>query len=153
VRTAQSQSTTERLQPVIERVNSAAAELAGDVTVIYLEDYGMSLAGIVVAGVDVWLNNPVAPNEASGTSGMKAAPNGVPSLSVLDGWLVEGHIEGVTAGPSAPIWAPRVTRRSVTQLPTQSTRLSSTGSSPRLWRRCTTTAPTSSLPSAASPWP
>jgi len=49
-----------------------------------------------VAGVDVWVNNPVAPHEASGTSGMKAALNGVPSLSILDGWWVEGHVEGVT---------------------------------------------------------
>ncbi len=56
----------------------------------------MSLAALLVAGVDVWLNNPVAPYEASGTSGMKAALNGVPSLSVLDGWWVEGHVEGVT---------------------------------------------------------
>ena len=46
--------------------------------------------------MDVWLNNPVAPYEASGTSGMKAALNGVPSLSVLDGWWVEGCVEGVT---------------------------------------------------------
>ncbi|MGP0109708.1 MAG: alpha-glucan family phosphorylase [Acidimicrobiales bacterium] len=81
---------------LIEHVNAAAKELAGNVTVVYLEDYGMSLAALLVAGVDVWLNNPVAPHEASGTSGMKAALNGVPSLSVLDGWWVEGHIEGVT---------------------------------------------------------
>jgi len=81
---------------LIERITTAAKALAGDVTVIYLEDYGMSLAALLVAGVDVWLNNPVAPNEASGTSGMKAALNGVPSLSVLDGWWVEGHVEGVT---------------------------------------------------------
>jgi starch phosphorylase len=66
------------------------------VTVIYLENYGMEIAGYLVAGVDAWLNNPVAPHEASGTSGMKAALNGVPSVSVLDGWWVEGHVEGVT---------------------------------------------------------
>jgi starch phosphorylase len=48
------------------------------------------------AGVDVWLNTPMRPMEASGTSGMKAAINGVPSLSILDGWWIEGHIEGVT---------------------------------------------------------
>ncbi|MGA3353373.1 MAG: alpha-glucan family phosphorylase [Acidimicrobiales bacterium] len=81
---------------LIERINTAARELAGDVTVVYLEDYGMSLAAVMVAGVDIWLNNPVAPHEASGTSGMKAALNGVPSLSVLDGWWVEGCVEGVT---------------------------------------------------------
>ena len=81
---------------LIERVNVAARELAGEVAVVYLEDYGMRLAALLVAGVDVWLNNPVAPHEASGTSGMKAALNGVPSLSVLDGWWLEGHYEGVT---------------------------------------------------------
>ncbi|MGA2931822.1 MAG: alpha-glucan family phosphorylase [Acidimicrobiales bacterium] len=81
---------------LIQRVNAAAEELAEDVTVVYLEDYGMSLASLLVAGVDVWVNNPVAPHEASGTSGMKAALNGVPSLSVLDGWWIEGHVEGVT---------------------------------------------------------
>ena len=50
----------------------------------------------MVAGVDIWVNNPMKPLEASGTSGMKAALNGVPSLSVLDGWWIEGHVEGVT---------------------------------------------------------
>jgi glucan phosphorylase/YHS domain-containing protein len=49
-----------------------------------------------VSGVDLWLNTPLRPLEASGTSGMKAAHNGVPSLSVLDGWWVEGHMEGLT---------------------------------------------------------
>ena len=56
----------------------------------------MDLAKLLTAGVDVWLNTPKPPLEASGTSGMKAALNGVPSLSVLDGWWIEGHIEGVT---------------------------------------------------------
>lgn len=66
------------------------------IKLVYLQDYGMSLAGILVGGVDVWLNTPQPPMEASGTSGMKAALNGVPSLSVLDGWWVEGCVEGVT---------------------------------------------------------
>jgi starch phosphorylase len=56
----------------------------------------MELAKLMVSGVDVWLNTPQPPLEASGTSGMKAAINGVPSLSVLDGWWMEGHLEGVT---------------------------------------------------------
>ena len=56
----------------------------------------MDLAMKYVSGVDLWLNSPRPPQEASGTSGMKAALNGVPSLSVLDGWWVEGHQEGVT---------------------------------------------------------
>jgi starch phosphorylase len=64
--------------------------------IVYLEEYDMTLAGLIVSGVDLWLNNPVKPLEASGTSGMKAALNGVPSLSVLDGWWLEGCIEGVT---------------------------------------------------------
>jgi glycogen phosphorylase len=81
---------------LIERVNAAAAELAGDISVIYLEDYGLRLARLLVAGVDVWLNTPVPPHEACGTSGMKAALNGVPSLSTLDGWWLEGYIAGVT---------------------------------------------------------
>ena len=56
----------------------------------------MVLGKLICAGVDVWLNTPLRPQEASGTSGMKAALNGVPSLSVLDGWWIEGHVEGVT---------------------------------------------------------
>jgi glycogen phosphorylase len=81
---------------LIRRIHAAAEELRGVVTVVYLENYEMSLAARMVAGVDLWLNNPLKPLEASGTSGMKAALNGVPSLSVLDGWWIEGHVEGVT---------------------------------------------------------
>ena len=61
-----------------------------------LYNYDMELAQRLISGVDVWLNTPEPPMEASGTSGMKAALNGVPSLSVLDGWWIEGCIEGVT---------------------------------------------------------
>jgi starch phosphorylase len=61
-----------------------------------IEDYDMDLAKLMVSGVDLWLNTPEPPLEASGTSGMKAALNGVPSLSVLDGCWLEGHVEGVT---------------------------------------------------------
>jgi starch phosphorylase len=57
--------------------------------VAFLEDYDLHMARFLVQGVDVWLNNPRRPNEASGTSGMKAAMNGVPNLSVLDGWWPE----------------------------------------------------------------
>lgn len=72
-------------------------EFAGrGIKLVYLENYGMTLAKVLVSGVDVWLNTPQPPMEASGTSGMKAALNGVPSLSVLDGWWVEGCVEGVT---------------------------------------------------------
>jgi starch phosphorylase len=64
----------------------------------------IEIGQMVTSGVDLWLNTPQRPNEASGTSGMKAAHNGIPSLSVLDGWWLEGHIEGVTGwsiGPKA----------------------------------------------------
>jgi glycogen phosphorylase len=73
-----------------------AHELAGQVTVVFVPDYAMAAARRIVAGVDLWLNTPQPPMEASGTSGMKAALNGVPSLSVLDGWWIEGCEEGVT---------------------------------------------------------
>jgi starch phosphorylase len=81
---------------LIRRIHQAAREVADVVTVVYVENYEMSIAAKIVAGVDLWLNNPMKPLEASGTSGMKAALNGVPSLSVLDGWWIEGHVEGVT---------------------------------------------------------
>ncbi|MCX8126275.1 MAG: alpha-glucan family phosphorylase, partial [Dehalococcoidia bacterium] len=81
---------------LIRRVFQAAAELAPLVKVVYLEEYDMALAKYLCSGVDLWLNTPKKPEEASGTSGMKAAMNGVPSLSVLDGWWIEGHFEGIT---------------------------------------------------------
>jgi glycogen phosphorylase len=81
---------------IIRHIFEAAATLAEDVRVIYLENYDMALGKLLCSGVDVWLNTPLRPQEASGTSGMKAALNGVPSFSVLDGWWVEGHVEGVT---------------------------------------------------------
>ncbi|MEO6198162.1 MAG: alpha-glucan family phosphorylase, partial [Dehalococcoidia bacterium] len=81
---------------IIQEIHAAARDLEGVMKVIYLENYGMDLARYLVSGVDLWLNNPQKPLEASGTSGMKAAMNGVPSLSVLDGWWIEGHVEGAT---------------------------------------------------------
>ena len=81
---------------IIQDIYRAADALAGGVKVVYLKDYDMALAQLLVSGVDVWLNTPLRPLEASGTSGMKAALNGVPSFSVLDGWWCEGNIEGVT---------------------------------------------------------
>lgn len=80
----------------IRRIFDAAQALGAILPIVYLEDYDMDIAGVMCAGSDLWLNTPVPPREASGTSGMKAALNGVPSLSVLDGWWVEGHVEGVT---------------------------------------------------------
>jgi len=81
---------------VIRRIFEAAAQLGDAVRFVYLENYEMGIAQRLVAGVDVWLNTPRPPLEASGTSGMKAALNGVPSLSTLDGWWVEGCVEGHT---------------------------------------------------------
>lgn len=81
---------------MIERVFQAREALREQVAIAYLEDYDAALAGLITAGCDVWLNTPQRPLEASGTSGMKAALNGVPSLSVLDGWWLEGWVEGVT---------------------------------------------------------
>jgi glycogen phosphorylase len=81
---------------LIALLHERARSLAGSIPVAYLPEYDMTLAQLLVAGADVWLNTPLPPLEASGTSGMKAAFNGVPSLSVLDGWWIEGHIEGVT---------------------------------------------------------
>jgi starch phosphorylase len=81
---------------VIGRIHATREALKGVVPVAYLANYDMAVARLVCAGVDVWLNTPFPPLEASGTSGMKAAINGVPSLSVLDGWWIEGHIEDIT---------------------------------------------------------
>jgi glycogen phosphorylase len=81
---------------LIRKVFAGAAALSDVIHTVYLENYDMRAGGLITSGVDVWLNTPMRPQEASGTSGMKAAMNGVPSLSVLDGWWAEGHIEGVT---------------------------------------------------------
>ncbi|MBK7298654.1 MAG: glycogen/starch/alpha-glucan phosphorylase [Flavobacteriales bacterium] len=71
--------------------------------IIFLEGYNMELAKLLVQGVDIWLNTPTRPKEASGTSGMKAALNGVLNLSVLDGWWAEGYL--ANAGWALPLEA------------------------------------------------
>ena len=81
---------------LIVHIHEMRDALQGVIPVSYLSNYDMDVAKLLCAGVDVWLNTPLPPMEASGTSGMKAAMNGVPSLSVLDGWWIEGHLEGVT---------------------------------------------------------
>ena len=83
-------------QECIETIHDDIRRLGADVPAAFLSNYDIDIAARLVAGVDVWLNTPLPPLEASGTSGMKAALNGVLNLSVLDGWWVEGHIEGVT---------------------------------------------------------
>jgi starch phosphorylase len=81
---------------VIRRIFEVKQALKGKIKLVYLEGYSIELAKLLTSGVDLWLNTPQPPLEASGTSGMKAAVNGVPSLSILDGWWIEGCIEGVT---------------------------------------------------------
>jgi starch phosphorylase len=81
---------------IIQRIVQFKEALKPEIKLAYLNNYDLELGKMMTSGVDVWLNTPQPPLEASGTSGMKAALNGVPSLSVLDGWWVEGHIEGVT---------------------------------------------------------
>ncbi|MFI5316332.1 MAG: alpha-glucan family phosphorylase, partial [Myxococcota bacterium] len=81
---------------LIHSVLAMRDALRGSISVAWLPNHDMGLARLLCAGSDVWLNTPLPPFEASGTSGMKAAVNGVPSLSVLDGWFIEGHVEGQT---------------------------------------------------------
>jgi starch phosphorylase len=99
---------------IIKKIFKAKKALKKAVTIVFLDDYDLELAGQLTSGGDLWLNTPQYPMEASGTSGMKAAVNGVPSLSILDGWWVEGCIEGVTGwsigeprcgdpGPESPV--------------------------------------------------
>ncbi|HLZ01082.1 MAG TPA: alpha-glucan family phosphorylase [Bradyrhizobium sp.] len=81
---------------LIETINHHIRQIANAIPVVFLPNYDIRLAASLVSGADVWLNTPQPPLEASGTSGMKAALNGVLNLSVLDGWWLEAHIEGVT---------------------------------------------------------
>lgn len=81
---------------LIQRIFRAINALNSDIKITYLENYDIQLGKLLTAGVDVWVNTPMPPMEASGTSGMKAALNGVPSFSILDGWWIEGCIEGIT---------------------------------------------------------
>ncbi len=81
---------------LLQTIPALCNAASGDCNWVFLPDYDMSLALLLVSGADIWLNTPKRPMEASGTSGMKAALNGVPNLSILDGWWVEGCIEQVT---------------------------------------------------------
>jgi starch phosphorylase len=87
---------------LIEQIYSYAKQLKGEIEIVYLENYDMDIAAKMVGGVDVWLNTPLRPMEASGTSGMKAAHNGVINFSVLDGWWIEGWIENLTGWAIGP---------------------------------------------------
>lgn len=101
---------------LIRRVHDGARSVDGAIKVVYIEDYNMDVASWLIPGVDLWLNNPQRPLEASGTSGMKAAMNGVPSLSTLDGWWIEGHLEGVTGWSIGNTWEPESDARDAESL-------------------------------------
>ncbi|MBI3609684.1 MAG: alpha-glucan family phosphorylase [Nitrospirae bacterium] len=81
---------------IITKIFQSQWALKNHIKMIYLSNYDMEMGKLITSGVDLWLNTPISPLEASGTSGMKACHNGVPQLSVLDGWWAEGHMEGVT---------------------------------------------------------
>ncbi|TYP00285.1 starch phosphorylase [Geothermobacter ehrlichii] len=87
---------------IIQRIIGNIRKYGDRIRAVYLPNYNMEVAYRLIPGVDLWLNNPIRPLEASGTSGMKAALNGVPNFSVLDGWWIEGHIEGVTGWSIGP---------------------------------------------------
>jgi starch phosphorylase len=106
---------------LIEEIHEMKDHLKDQMKIVYLENYDLEMAAKLTSGVDVWLNTPIPPFEASGTSGMKAAHNGVINFSVLDGWWVEGCIEGVTGwaiGPSSKenLEESERRRREITQL-------------------------------------
>jgi len=87
---------------LIERIFSFRDKLKGKIKITFLQNYNMNSALKLISGVDIWLNTPLRPLEASGTSGMKAAHNGVMNFSVLDGWWIEGHIEDFTGWSIGP---------------------------------------------------
>jgi starch phosphorylase len=81
---------------IIEKLHRYIKEMSGVIPMVFLPAYDMTVGATLTAGADIWLNTPLPPLEASGTSGMKAALNGVLNLSVLDGWWLEACIDGVT---------------------------------------------------------
>jgi len=81
---------------LIRRIFGLMDALKPDIKIAFVANYDLALAKLITAGVDLWLNTPQPPLEASGTSGMKAALNGIPSLSILDGWWIEGAVDGIT---------------------------------------------------------
>ncbi len=91
-----------RGKEIIKKVFQYSRELKDKVKVVYLPNYNIRTAKFLISGVDLWLNTPKRPMEASGTSGMKVVLNGIPNFSILDGWWLEGHIEGVTGWSIGP---------------------------------------------------
>ncbi|MBQ9881077.1 MAG: alpha-glucan family phosphorylase [Synergistes sp.] len=87
---------------ILQKINCISKELGEELPVVFIENYNMGPAKFIVSGVDLWLNTPIRPREASGTSGMKCVHNGVINFSVLDGWWIEGCIEGITGWGIGP---------------------------------------------------
>ena len=87
---------------MIKEIFDYKNKLKDEIKIVYLENYNIEMAARLTSGVDVWLNTPLPPFEASGTSGMKAAHNGVINFSVLDGWWIEGCVEGFTGWAIGP---------------------------------------------------
>jgi starch phosphorylase len=88
---------------LIQKIRWHMGEVADTIKVVYIPNYDITVARLLIPGVDLWMNTPARPREASGTSGMKACHNGVPQFSVLDGWWIEGHNEGVTGWSIGPM--------------------------------------------------
>lgn len=87
---------------LLQRIIQVSKEIGKEIPIIFMENYNMEIASLLVQGVDVWLNNPIRPREASGTSGMKCTFNGIMNFSVLDGWWIEGWVEDVTGWSIGP---------------------------------------------------
>jgi starch phosphorylase len=87
---------------VLQKIKKTAKELEDIIPIVFVDNYNMEIASLLTQGVDLWLNTPVRPREASGTSGMKCTMNGIMNFSVLDGWWIEGWIEDVTGWSIGP---------------------------------------------------
>ena len=87
---------------LLQKIRKAARDLEESIPIVFIDNYNMEIASLITQGVDLWLNTPMRPREASGTSGMKCALNGIMNFSVLDGWWIEGWIEDVTGWSIGP---------------------------------------------------
>ena len=86
----------------IKKIYNVMKTIGGKVKICFISNYDMTIGKIMTSGVDIWLNTPRRPKEASGTSGMKSAHNGVPQVGTLDGWWLEGCIENITGWSIGP---------------------------------------------------
>lgn len=87
---------------ILQKIHNISKELGMTMPVVFIENYNIAPAKLITSGVDLWLNTPVRPREASGTSGMKCVHNGIMNFSVLDGWWIEGCLEGHTGWAIGP---------------------------------------------------